>query len=1366
MDASSVRQFKWFPGRTRRPTYKLVGQDVQPADGLCQPDGNIDMTDAHCKQDDVWAMTLTRERTVAKFEAEVRNGVEPSIEEYLNDYAGPQDHQLLQVLLEIELDYWSQRDRLPDKSTYERRFPDHQAIVDSVFDSIHHGKVTLWDTGSYQLSWDDCNLSAGEHFGRFELLEEVGRGGMGVVFRARDRRTDEIVALKVLRSYDDTQWPQLAAETLAVSELHCDGIIPVLESGEANGIHYLAMPFVSGKTLRDVRDEAPIAPGRAVKWAEQVARSLHEAHRIGVVHRDIKPRNLLLDEHDRVLIADFGLALTDEDFGLASGIAGTPLYMSPEQARGEAQHVDGRSDIFSLGIVLYELLTGLNPFDSPHATRGNVLQRIRTSPVRPMRQRVDIPPELERICLQALEKSPQDRFATAEDFADALRDVRTRLTAQQIVPQAVIFAGSAVVLGVCCLLIWAAGLSSDSAAVARIKSNRSDSAEVIGQDIDDPPSWPPEINKVLASLRDASPEQDDIWNNFAAQPDGTSRSQLICGLALAEVPAEKLIQRIELESDASIRSALLLALGEYSDADFPRSARDAFSGELLHLYEYDPSPQVHAATEWLARRWGYGSSLDEIRRTLQLKPTPFGGGWYETLQGQTMVVLPADSFLMGTPGDVMPTERTIRRDETQRPVSIEHAFAISSKEITTAQFAQARFGARRASSDPGNLPYNNCIWQDAAWYCNRLSELEGISATQQCYQEITRPDGSKSYREKNNAMLLRGYRLPTEAEWEYACRARSTTERYFGSDIRLLPFYAHSGAEDAPCPQQVGLLKPNDFGLFDILGNVSEWVQDQVTIEDGRRFRYLRGGSAWTSFEDTRSANRFLLAEDYTTSRMGFRVARTIRPIPLLASDAVALLVGPVATDQADNDAVFQKLQHKQTVSLGTWNRGSIRGRRFRLVNRGDEDLKISNVAVPNDVLVVEPAPVGVIPRGSHVEFLVALRDFGVGPRNSYVDFSLECVSEPIRFPVRLCGAIDGTILHVFDVGRTGEIPQVFDFGSVPVGANVSHEFSILNEGNLVATEQVTSVPAGFRLLHDIESNSHLPGSFAYFGLQVDTSSASERSGTLVLQTSDPLAPQFEFVVRANVIESHRFSTIGLFHNGQWQLDTNRDGTPDELINFGRAGDMPVTGDWNGDGICDIGICRPQTNGSLQWMIQSRGNKKQSDVQLFYGASQDIPVVADINGDGRTDIGVVKRMASKGTLSWQFDTDWNGSVDKTIELGQWEDTPVTGDWNGDGVTNLGVVRRGDDKAMAWVLYDEDGVTTLRELQFGHFLDKPIVGDWNADGRDDVGSFRSNQHEGNCVWMLNTDDDGFYECELRCQGNANAKPVVLSQPTGN
>jgi serine/threonine-protein kinase len=262
---------------------------------------------------------------------------------------------------------------------------------------------------------------------RYRLDREIGAGGMATVYLAQDLRHDRRVALKVLR-------PELAAvigaerflaEIKLTANLQHPHILPLFDSGEADSYLFYVMPFVEGETLRDrLNREKQLPVPDAVRIATEVASALDYAHRHGVVHRDIKPENILL--HDgQALVADFGIALAASKASGArmteTGMSlGTPHYMSPEQAMGERE-ITARSDVYALGAVLYEMLTGEPPFTGN--TAQAVVARVLTESPRPLAtQRHTIPRNLEAAVLTALEKLPADRFATAAEFADALKD--------------------------------------------------------------------------------------------------------------------------------------------------------------------------------------------------------------------------------------------------------------------------------------------------------------------------------------------------------------------------------------------------------------------------------------------------------------------------------------------------------------------------------------------------------------------------------------------------------------------------------------------------------------------------------------------------------------------------------------------------------------------------------------------------------------------------------------------------------------------------------------------------------------------------------------------------------------------------------
>jgi WD40 repeat protein len=260
--------------------------------------------------------------------------------------------------------------------------------------------------------------------GDYELLEEIGRGGMGVVFKARHAQLGRLVALKMipggaLADADDLQ--RFDTEAAAAAQLQHPNIVALYEFGDFEGQPYFSMEYISGTSLSDRVTSGPVPGRRAAGYLEATARAVNYAHSRGILHRDLKPGNVLLDEHDQPKVTDFGLAklmATDSGQTRTGAILGTPSYMSPEQAAGR-KDVGTSADVYSLGAILYELLTGRPPFtgETPLATVNLVAEQEPISP-RLLNPAVDL--DLETICLKCLEKDPRRRYYTAELLADDL----------------------------------------------------------------------------------------------------------------------------------------------------------------------------------------------------------------------------------------------------------------------------------------------------------------------------------------------------------------------------------------------------------------------------------------------------------------------------------------------------------------------------------------------------------------------------------------------------------------------------------------------------------------------------------------------------------------------------------------------------------------------------------------------------------------------------------------------------------------------------------------------------------------------------------------------------------------------------------
>jgi tetratricopeptide (TPR) repeat protein len=276
--------------------------------------------------------------------------------------------------------------------------------------------------------------AAVRYFGDYEIRRELGRGGMGVVYEARQVSLNRPVALKMVKAgllADDDQLRRFRNEAEAVAMLDHPGVVPVFEVGEHDGQHFFSMRLVPGGSLVPLIDRYTRDPRAAARLAAEAAEAVAHAHARGILHRDLKPANILVDDQGHPHVTDFGLAkrvAADVELTQSGAILGTPAYMSPEQAAGHRGAVTTSSDVYGLGAVLYALLTGRAPFGGDSVVE--TLDAVRHAPPQPPRRfNAAVPRDLETICLKCLEKDPRRRFATAQALAD---DLRARLDSRPI----------------------------------------------------------------------------------------------------------------------------------------------------------------------------------------------------------------------------------------------------------------------------------------------------------------------------------------------------------------------------------------------------------------------------------------------------------------------------------------------------------------------------------------------------------------------------------------------------------------------------------------------------------------------------------------------------------------------------------------------------------------------------------------------------------------------------------------------------------------------------------------------------------------------------------------------------------------------
>jgi formylglycine-generating enzyme required for sulfatase activity len=444
-----------------------------------------------------------------------------------------------------------------------------------------------------------------------------------------------------------------------------------------------------------------------------------------------------------------------------------------------------------------------------------------------------------------------------------------------------------------------------------------------------------------------------VWPLLGHTPDPRVRSFLLHRLEPLATDPAVLLQRLEVEREVSRRRALVLGLGAYPVDRLEPAARAKWLGRLRQWYRDEPDAGLHGAVEWLLRRWGEGDVVVRIEKELarKEKERPLAEvapkQWYVNGERQTLVLVARpDEFLMGSPGQ---EAGRVAVNEPLHRVRIPRSFAIAAKEVTVAQFRKFqqdhRYTVRYSPRDDG--PIVNVTWYQAAAYCNWLSEQEGIPQAEWCYAPNRDGDYAAGMRLVPGALAKRGYRLPTEAEWEYACRAGAVTRRYYGEADELLGEYAwFQETTKSESTRAGGLLKPNDLGLFDLYGNALEWVQDPALgyrwpgrgrakedalavqdikdIEDSTS-RLLRGGSFDLRALSVRSANRYTDRPSGDSDSVGFRVARTSRRAESSRGrnpeGGFPLRSAPGCEVQADVRcrAAHERVRPKETLARRVW---------------------------------------------------------------------------------------------------------------------------------------------------------------------------------------------------------------------------------------------------------------------------------------------------------------------------------------------------------------------------------------------------------------------------------------------------------------